>query len=66
MRAESITVSEEEIDETLRGAIGEETAGPEAERAMRNPAQRERAGSHLLERKLFQLLREKAQLKITA
>jgi trigger factor len=66
MRAESITVSEEEIDETLRGAIGEETPGPEAERAMRNPAQRERAGSHLLERKLFQLLREKAQLKITA
>jgi trigger factor len=66
VRAESITVSEEEIDETLRGAIGEETPGPEAERAMRNPAQRERAGSHLLERKLFQLLREKAQLKITA
>ena len=66
MRAESITVSEEEIDETLRSAIGEETPGPEAERAIRNPAQRERAGSHLLERKLFQLLREKAQLKITA
>jgi trigger factor len=66
MRAESITVSEEEIDETLRGAMGEETTGPEAERAIRNPAQRERAGSHLLERKLFQLLREKAQLKITA
>lgn len=65
MRAESITVSEEEIDETLRGAMGEETTGPEAERAIRNPAQRERAGSHLLERKLFQLLREKAQLKIT-
>ncbi|HET9940660.1 MAG TPA: trigger factor [Candidatus Eisenbacteria bacterium] len=66
MRAESIQVSEEEIDQTLRGAMGEETTGPEAERAMRNPAQRERARSHLLERKLFQLLREKAQLKITA
>ncbi|HEX5031981.1 MAG TPA: trigger factor [Candidatus Eisenbacteria bacterium] len=66
MRAESIQVSEEEIDQTLRGAMGEEITGPEAERAMRNPAQRERARSHLLERKLFQLLREKAQLKITA
>ena len=66
MRAESIGVSEEEIDTTLRGAMGEETTGPEAERAIRNPAQRERARNHLLERKLFQLLREKAQLKITA
>ena len=66
MRAESIQVSEEEIDQTLRGAMGEETTGPEAERAIRNPAQRERARSHVLERKLFQLLREKAQLKITA
>ena len=66
MRAESIQVSEEEIDQTLRGAMGEETTGPEAERAIRNPAQRERARNHLLERKLFQLLREKAQLKITA
>jgi trigger factor len=66
MRAESIGVSEEEIDTTLRGALGEESTGPEAERAIRNPAQRERARNHLLERKLFQLLREKAQLKITA
>jgi len=66
MRAESIGVSEEEIDTTLRGAMGDETTGPEAERAIRNPAQRERARNHLLERKLFQLLREKAQLKITA
>jgi trigger factor len=66
MRAESIQVSEEEIDQTLRGAMGEETTGPEAERAIRNPAQRERARNHLLERKLFHLLREKAQLKITA
>jgi trigger factor len=66
MRAESIGVSEEEIDATLRGAMGDESTGPEAERALRNPAQRERARNHLLERKLFQLLREKAQLKITA
>ena len=66
IRAESIAVTEEEVDETLRGAAGEELAGPEAERAVRNPAQRERARSHLLERKLFALLREKAQLKITA
>jgi len=66
MRAESIGVSEEEIDTTIRGAMGEENTGPEAERAIRNPAQRERARNHLLERKLFQLLREKAQLKITA
>lgn len=66
MRAESIQVSDEEIDQTMRGAMGEETPAPEAERTLRNPAQRERARNHLLERKLFQLLREKAQLKITA
>jgi trigger factor len=66
IRAESIAVTEDEVDETLRGAAGEEPTGPEAERALRNPAQRERARSHLLERKLFALLREKAQLKITA
>jgi trigger factor len=66
IRAESIAVTEDEVDVTLRGAAGEEPTGPEAERAIRNPAQRERARSHLLERKLFALLREKAQLKITA
>ena len=66
IRAESIAVTEGEVDETLRGAAGDEPTGPEAERAIRNPAQRERARSHLLERKLFALLREKAQLKITA
>ena len=66
IRVESIQVAEEEVDETLRGAAGEEPSSPEVERMVRNPAQRERARSHLLERKLFQLLREKAQLKITA
>jgi trigger factor len=66
MRAESIAVTEEEVDELLRGAGRDEETGPEAERMARNPAQRERAASHLLERKLFALLREKAQLKMTA
>jgi trigger factor len=66
VRAESIAVTEQEVDELLRGAAHDEGAGPEAERMARNPAQRERAGSHLVERKLFALLREKARLKITA
>ena len=66
IRAESIAVTEEEVDELLRGAGRDQESGPETERLVRNPAQRERAASHLLERKLFALLREKARLKITA
>lgn len=66
IRAESIAVTEEEVDGLLRGAGRDQEIEPEAERMARNPAQRERAGSHLLERKLFALLREKARLKITA
>ena len=65
-RAEGIAVSEEEVDEALRGGPPGEPLSPEAERALRNPAQRERARSHLEERKLFALLREKARLKMTA
>jgi FKBP-type peptidyl-prolyl cis-trans isomerase (trigger factor) len=66
IRAESIAVTEVEVDELLRGAGRDQEIEPEAERMARNPAQRERAASHLLERKLFALLREKARLKITA
>lgn len=65
LRAESISVTAEEVDDLLRGGRDQE-AGPEAERMARNPAQRERAASHLLERKLFALLREKARLKMSA
>jgi trigger factor len=65
IRAESITVAEQEVDDLLRGSDRDQEAGPEAERMARNPAQRERAASHLLERKLFALLREKARLKMT-
>jgi len=66
IRAESIAITSEEVDELLRGAGRDQEPGPEVERMVRNPAQRERAASHLLERKLFALLREKARLKITA
>ena len=66
VRAESIAVTDEEVDELLRGAGRDQEPGAEMERMVRNPAQRERAANHLLERKLFALLREKAQLKITA
>jgi trigger factor len=64
IRAENVTVSEEEIDETLRGAAEEGDPPQETERLMRNPAQRDRARAHLAERKLFALLREKARLKM--
>ena len=66
IRAEALGVTDEEVDELLRGAGRDQEPGPELERLVRNPAQRERAASHLLERKLFALLREKAQLKMTA
>jgi FKBP-type peptidyl-prolyl cis-trans isomerase (trigger factor) len=66
VRAESIAVTDEEVDELLRGAARDQEIGPDAERLARNPAQRERAASHLQERKLFALLREKARLKMTA
>ena len=66
IRAEALGVTDEEVDELLRGAGRDQEPGPELERLVRNPAQRERAASHLLERKLFALLREKARLKMTA
>jgi trigger factor len=64
VRAENITVPEEEVDETLRGAAEGSMAPPELERMVRNPAQRERARVHLAERRVFALLREKAELKM--
>jgi trigger factor len=64
VRAENITVPDEEVDETLRGAAEGSMAPPELERMVRNPAQRERARVHLAERKVFALLREKAELKM--
>ncbi|HYR69684.1 MAG TPA: trigger factor [Candidatus Dormibacteraeota bacterium] len=64
VRTEQVTVTEEEIDQTLRGAAPEDAPPQEAERLLRSPAQRDRARAHLAERKLFALLREKARLKM--
>jgi trigger factor len=63
-RAESVTVSDEDIDQALRGAAEGEGAPPETERVLRSPEHRERARAHLMERKVFALLREKARLKM--
>lgn len=64
IRAEGVSVGDEEIDQILRGSVEEGVPPQEAERMLRNPAQRERARAHLAERKLFALLREKARLKM--
>jgi trigger factor len=64
IRAEGVSVGDEEIDQILRGSVEEGAPPQEAERMLRNPAQRERARAHLAERKLFALLREKARLKM--
>jgi trigger factor len=64
--AEGVAVTDPEIDEALRGASEGEVPPPETERLLRNPEQRERARSHLSERKVFALLREKARLKMAA
>lgn len=64
VRAEGITVPEEEVDETLRGASEGSLPPPEMERLIRNAAQRERARVHLAERKVFALLRGKAKVKM--
>jgi trigger factor len=63
-RAEGITVPEEEVDETLRGAADDSLPPPEMERMVRNAAQRDRARVHLAERKVFAHLREKAKVKM--
>lgn len=63
-RQEAVTVSEEEIDTLLRGASEGEMAPPEVERLLRDAGQRDRARTHLVERKVFALLREKARVKI--
>jgi trigger factor len=63
-RAEGITVPEEEVDETLRGAAEGSLPPPEMERLVRNAAQRDRARVHLAERKVFAHLREKAKVKM--
>ncbi len=62
--AESVKVTDEEIDGSLRGSADGESAPPETERLLRNPEHRERARAHLMERKAFALLREKARLKM--
>lgn len=64
VRAEAVSVSDEEIDQTLQGAAEEGAPPQETERILRNPAARDRARGHLAERKLFALLREKARLKM--
>ena len=63
-RREAVQVSEEDIDGTLRGAAQGEVAPPETERLLRSAEHRERARAHLVERKVFGLLREKARLKM--
>ena len=63
-RAESVTVTDEEIDGALRGAAEGEGPPPETERLLRSAEHRERARAHLTERKVFALLREKARLKM--
>jgi trigger factor len=63
-RAEGITVPEEEVDETLRGAAEGSLPPPEMERLVRNAAQRDRARVHLAERRVFAHLREKAKVKM--
>ena len=63
-RAESVAVSDEDIDQALRGAAEGEGAPPETERVLRSPEHRDRARAHLTERKVFALLREKARLKM--
>jgi trigger factor len=63
-RQESVDVSEEEVERLLRGAAEGEVPPPEVERLLRSPEQRDRARSHLVERRVFQLLREKARVKM--
>ena len=63
-RAESVTVSDEDIDQALRGAAEGENAPPETERVLRSAEHRDRARAHLMERKVFALLLEKARLKM--
>ena len=63
-RAESVTVTDEDIDQALRGATEGEGAPPETERVLRSAEHRDRARAHLTERKVFALLREKARLKM--
>ncbi len=63
-RQESIDVLDEETDQLLRGAAEGDVPPPEMERLLRSPEQRDRARSHLMERKVFQLLREKARVKM--
>jgi trigger factor len=63
-RSEQVTVSDEDIDQALRGASEGEGAPPETERVLRSPEHRDRARAHLTERKVFALLREKARLKM--
>jgi len=63
-RAESVAVTDEDIDQALRGASEGEAAPPETERVLRSAEHRDRARAHLMERKVFALLREKARLKM--
>jgi trigger factor len=63
-RQESVQVSEEEVDQLLTGASEGEMAPPEVERLLRDAGQRERARAHLVERKVFQILRDKARVKM--
>lgn len=63
IRAEGVVVSEEEIDEALKGAGEGELNPPEMERLLRNAAQRDRARAHLAERRVLGLIRDRARPK---
>ncbi|HEX7077621.1 MAG TPA: trigger factor [Candidatus Eisenbacteria bacterium] len=63
IRAEGVVVSEEEIDEALKGAGEGELNPPELERLLRNAAQRDRARAHLAERRALALIRDRARPK---
>jgi trigger factor len=63
-RQEPVEVTEEEVDQLLKGASEGEMPPPEVERLLRDAGQRDRARTHLTERKVFQRLREKARVKM--
>jgi trigger factor len=62
-RAESLNVSDEEVDQAIRAAAEGELNAAETERLLRHEGQRERVRAHVSERKALGLLRERARAK---
>ncbi|MGE5176061.1 MAG: trigger factor [Hyphomicrobiales bacterium] len=63
IRTEGVNVSDDEIDEAMKGAAEGDLNPPEMERLLRHGPQRDRVRTHLLERKVLGLLRERARPK---